>query len=212
MIIRRAELRHVCGVTSQFPETGLPEIAFAGRSNVGKSSLINALLNRKSLARTSSQPGKTQTVNYYYVEGKPEAEADAGRELFLVDLPGYGYTTAAVEIRQQWGRMIERYLQRSADLRAVLLLLDIRHAPSANDRQMYDWIRSQGYAPLLIATKLDKIKRSQTQKQIRLLKDTLQAEKGTEVIPFSAETKAGREALWKRREDIGDNPREERLL
>lgn len=199
MHIRQAELQYVCGVTSRFPKTGLPELAFAGRSNVGKSSLINTLLNRKSLARTSSKPGKTQTINYYHVQGD--------KELYLVDLPGYGYTTAAVEIREQWGRMIERYLHQSEDLRAVLLLLDIRHAPSANDVQMYDWICSQGFAPLLIATKADKIKRSQLQKQCRLLRETLEAAQDTEIIPFSAETKMGRELLWERLETVGNRPR-----
>ena len=248
MIIRKAELQHVCGITSRFPETELPEIAFAGRSNVGKSSLINSLLNRKALARTSAQPGKTQTINYYYVEGRPEhsdfaAKGMAGRksqespeaantdgasgaastpetadaaeasgaastpetaavpamesaELYLVDLPGYGYTRAAVEIREKWGRMIERYLKTSKQLRAVLLLLDIRHAPTANDRQMYEWIRTQGYEPILIATKQDKIKRSQLQKQLKLLRETLGAGKEARIIPFSSETKQGRDEVW----------------
>ena len=197
MVIKKAELQHVCGITSKFPQTGLPEIAFAGRSNVGKSSLINAMLNRKALARTSSKPGKTQTINYYHIEGSTE--------LFFVDLPGYGYAAAGAEIRQQWGKMIERYLHSSQDLRAVLLLLDIRHAPSANDVQMYEWICSQGYQPVLIATKLDKIKRSQIEKQKKLLRETLHADKGTEIIPFSAETKAGRDELWKRLEELVDH-------
>lgn len=207
MIIKKTELQHVCGITSRFPETKLPEIAFAGKSNVGKSSLINSLLSRKALARTSSQPGKTQTINYYYVEGRPEKNrtgaeipepevSERSRELFLVDLPGYGYTRASVEIREKWGRMIERYLHTSKELRAVLLLLDIRHAPGANDRQMYEWIRDQGFEPILIATKLDKIKRSQVQKQLKLLRETLGAEKQTRIVPFSSETKQGREELW----------------
>lgn len=204
MIIRGVELQHVCGVSSRFPETELPEIAFAGRSNVGKSSLINALLNRKSLARTSAKPGKTQTINYYHVLGDTE--------LFLVDLPGYGYTTAAVEIRQQWGKMIERYLRQSIDLRAVLLLLDIRHAPSANDRQMYDWICAQGFTPLLVATKQDKIGRNQIAKQLRLIRQTLKTEPGTEIIPFSSLSKAGRDELWEKLEEIGNRPRRTRLL
>ena len=197
MIIQKTELQHVCGITSRFPETELPEIAFAGRSNVGKSSLINTILNRKSLARTSSQPGKTQTINYYYVKGRPETEEpeNAG-ELFLVDLPGYGYTHASLEIREKWGQMIERYLVTSRQLRAVLLLLDIRHAPTANDIQMYEWIREQGFAPVLVATKLDKIKRNQMQKQVKLLRETLGADRQTPVIPFSAETKQGRDEVW----------------
>lgn len=212
MIIRKAELEHVCGITSTFPATHLPEIAFAGRSNVGKSSLINTLLQRKSLARTGARPGKTQTINYYHVEGLTEDEAGTQVELYLVDLPGYGYTQAAVEIQEKWGKMIERYLQTSKQLRAVLLLLDIRHAPTANDRQMYDWIRSQGFEPVLVATKLDKIKRSQVQKQMKLLRETLGADRQTPVIPFSSQTKAGREELWKRLEEIGNHPREERIL
>ncbi len=196
MVIRKAELQHVCGITSKFPETGLPQIAFAGRSNVGKSSLINTLLMRRALARTSSQPGKTQTINYYYVEGRPEEEPETSRELFLVDLPGYGYTRAAVEIREKWGRMIERYLKTSQELKAVLLLLDIRHAPTANDRQMYDWICTQGYQPILVATKMDKIKRSQLQKQLKQLRETMGAGKEVPVIPFSSETRQGREEVW----------------
>ena len=197
MIIRKAELKHVCGITSRFPETGLPEIAFAGRSNVGKSSVINSLLNRKALARTSSQPGKTQTINYYYVEGRPEGtEPEACSDLFLVDLPGYGYARASVEVRQKWGRMIERYLQTSRQLRAVLLLLDIRHEPTANDRQMYEWITGSGYEPVLVATKLDKIRRSQVQKQVRVLRETLGAGKEIQILPFSSETKQGRDELW----------------
>lgn len=212
MIIRKAELEHVCGITSRFPATGLPEIAFAGRSNVGKSSLINTLLQRKSLARTGSRPGKTQTINYYHVETLPEEEDGSPLELFLVDLPGYGFTHASVEVREKWGQMIERYLRTSEELRAVLLLLDIRHQPTANDRQMYEWIRAQGLEAVLVATKLDKIKRSQIQKQTKLLRETLGADKQTEVIPFSSQTKAGREELWKRLEEIGNHPREKRIL
>ncbi len=197
MVVKKAELKHVCGIKSAFPHTGLPEIAFAGRSNVGKSSLINAMLNRRALARTSSRPGKTQTVNYYLVQGDTD--------LYFVDLPGYGYAAAGMEIRQQWGKMIERYLHGSQDLRAVLLLLDIRHAPSANDVQMYAWIKEQGYRPVLVATKLDKIKRSQIDKQKKLLRETLQADAETLLVPFSSETKAGREELWKRIREIVDH-------
>jgi GTP-binding protein len=159
MQIKSAALDIVCGVTSKLPDTGQAEIAFAGKSNVGKSSLINGLMNRKSLARTSSQPGKTQTINFYHIN----------EEFYLVDLPGYGYTTASVNVRQSWGRMIERYLKTATNLKAVFLLLDIRHAPNANDKQMYDWVLDNGYTPIVIATKLDKIKRSQVQKQLKLL-------------------------------------------
>ena len=186
MKIKSAELETVCGITSRLPENTLPEVAFAGKSNVGKSSLINGLLNRKNLARTSSQPGNTQTINFYNVNG----------ELYFVDLPGYGYASAAKEIREKWGRMIERYLHSSKQLRAVFLLLDIRHAPSANDCQMYDWILSQGYRPIIIATKLDKINRSQIQKQLKFLRETLKADKETLILPFSALSKQGRDEIY----------------
>lgn len=186
MVIKQAELQTVCGITSSLPENLYPEVAFAGKSNVGKSSLINGLLNRKSLARTSSQPGKTQTINFYYVN----------QSLYLVDLPGYGYAKASEEIRAKWGRMVENYLHKSKQLRAVFLLIDIRHAPSANDKQMYQWIISQGYEPIIIATKLDKIKRSQVAKQLKLLKEELKLLPGTKLLPFSAQTKQGREEIW----------------
>lgn len=168
MVIRQVCLDIVCGVTSRLPDTGKPEVAFAGKSNVGKSSLINGLVNRKALARTSSQPGKTRTINFYSVN----------EDLYLVDLPGYGYASAPEEIKAQWGKMIERYLHTSRNLKGVFLLLDIRHAPSANDRLMYRWICEQGYQPILIATKLDKIKRSQVQKQLKLIRETLEADQG----------------------------------
>lgn len=186
MIIKNVSLETVCGITSKLPENIHPEVAFAGKSNVGKSSLINALMNRKSLARTSSQPGKTQTINFYNIN-------DA---VYFVDLPGYGYAQANERVKAQWGKMIEDYLHRSKQLKAVFLLIDIRHAPSGNDCIMYDWIRKQGYEPIIIATKLDKIKRSQVQKQIKLIKTTLEAEPGTVIIPFSAETKQGREEIY----------------
>ena len=160
MIIRSLELETVCGITSTLPENTLPEIAFAGKSNVGKSSLINGLMNRKSFARTSATPGKTQTINFYNIN----------QELYLVDLPGYGYAKVSEQEKKKWGQMIERYLHQSKQLRAVFLLIDIRHAPSANDKMMYDWILSQGYHPIIIATKLDKLKRSQVQKQIKVVR------------------------------------------
>ena len=186
MIIKQAELETVCGITSKLPENAFPEVAFAGKSNVGKSSLINGLLNRKSLARTSSQPGKTHTINFYKVNG----------DLYLVDLPGYGYAKVSNEIKAKWGRMIENYLHGSKQLKAVFLLVDIRHEPSANDKDMYQWIVAQGYEPVIIATKLDKIKRSQVQKQIKILKEGLKLLPGTQLIPFSAETKQGRDEIW----------------
>lgn len=192
MIIKKAELETVCGIGSRIPESSSPEVAFAGKSNVGKSSLINGLLNRKSLARTSSQPGKTQTINYYNVNDM----------LYLVDLPGYGYAKVSEEVREKWGRMIERYLHGSRQLKTVFLLVDIRHAPSENDRTMYQWILYQGYEPVIIATKLDKIKRSQVSRQLKILKEGLEVKPGTKMIPFSAETRQGRDEIWELIEDV----------
>lgn len=186
MKIIKAELETVCGITSKLPDNSLPEFAFAGKSNVGKSSLINALMQRKSLARTSSQPGKTQTLNFYNVN-------DA---LYLVDLPGYGYAKAGAAVSAKWGRMVERYLHSSKQLQNVFLLIDIRHDPSANDKQMYEWILAQGYEPLIIATKADKIKRSQLDKQKKLIREGLGMPKGGTLIAFSAETKQGRDEIY----------------
>lgn len=191
MIIKSAELETVCGITSTLPETEMPEIAFAGKSNVGKSSLINGLLNRKSLARTSSQPGKTQTINYYNIN----------HDLYFVDLPGYGYAQVSVEIRAKWGKMVERYLHTSKQLRLVFLLIDIRHEPSENDCIMYDWIVKNGYEPVIIATKLDKIKRSPIQKNLKIIRQKIQPVEGTIIIPFSAQTKQGKEEILQLIED-----------
>ena len=186
MVIKNVSLETVIGVTSKIPQNELPEIAFAGKSNVGKSSLINALINRKSLARTSSQPGKTQTINFYNING----------ELYFVDLPGYGYAKVSQQEKEKWGKMIERYLHQSNVLKAVFLLIDIRHDPSANDRTMYEWILANGFHPIIIATKADKINRSQLQKQIKAVRQGLGAEKDTVVLPFSAQTKQGREEIY----------------
>ncbi len=199
MKIRSASLETVCGITSPLPETDCPEVAFAGRSNVGKSSLINALMNRKNLARTSSQPGKTRTVNFYHVDALTPAGDETQEkplQVYLVDLPGYGYAQVSLEVKAAWGRMIERYLQKSENLRMVFLLVDIRHAPSENDRVMYRWILDAGWKPVVLATKLDKLKRSQVQKQLRVIREGLEMEKGGVIIPFSAETKDGRERIW----------------
>ncbi len=192
MIIKSAELETVCGITSRFPENAHPEFAFAGKSNVGKSSLINGLMNRKALARTSSQPGKTQTVNFYLVN----------REIYFVDLPGYGYAKAAVEVKEKWGKMVERYLRGSKMLKAVFLLVDIRHEPSKNDKLMYDWIMYNGYRPVVVATKLDKINRSQIQKHVKMVRTGLDMGRDDILIPFSAQTKQGREEIWKFIEDL----------
>ena len=186
MIIKNVSLDIVCGITSKLPETKRPELAFAGKSNVGKSSLINALMNRKALARTSSQPGKTQTINFYNIN----------EAMYLVDLPGYGYAKVSPSEKAIWGKMIEKYLHTSNDLKAVFLLVDIRHEPSANDKQMYDWILHNGYEPIIIATKLDKLKRSQVQKSIKAVREGLKLPKEGILIPFSAETKQGREEIW----------------
>ena len=186
MKIKNVELEIVCGITSKLPETDKVEVAFAGKSNVGKSSLINALMNRKALARTSATPGKTQTINFYNVNDM----------MYLVDLPGYGYAKVSEQEKIKWGQLIERYLHTSKQLKAVFLLIDIRHDPSANDKMMYEWIVAQGYHPIIIATKLDKLKRSQVAKHVKMIKEGLKLLPGTTVIPFSAETKQGREEIW----------------
>jgi GTP-binding protein len=198
MTIRSVNLETVCGITSTIPDNQLDEVAFAGKSNVGKSSLINALMNRKALARTSSQPGKTQTINFYNIN----------KALYLVDLPGYGYAHANVEIKAKWGQMIENYLHTSKRLRAVFLLIDIRHEPSENDQLMYEWMVSQGFAPIIIATKSDKLKRGQIGSHVQMIRDVLGVEPGTVVIPFSAETKQGREEIWELIESIVEIPEE----
>ena len=186
MVIKNINLETVCGITSTLPENLLPEIAFAGKSNVGKSSLINALMNRKNYARTSAQPGKTQTINFYNIN----------EELYFVDLPGYGYATVAQSVKEKWGKMIENYLHSSKQLKAVFLLIDIRHEPSANDKNMYQWVLEQGYQPIIIATKLDKINRSQILKHVKMIKTGLNVLKDTIVIPFSASSKQGREEIY----------------
>lgn len=186
MIIKNVSLDIVCGITSSLPDTGRPEVAFAGKSNVGKSSLINGLMNRKALARTSAQPGKTQTINFYNIN----------EEIYLVDLPGYGYAKVSAQEKEKWGKMIERYLHKSPNLKAVFLLVDIRHDPSANDKTMYDWIVHNGFEPIIIATKLDKIKRSQLSRQMKAIKDGLKLRSETKIIPFSSQTKQGREEIW----------------
>jgi GTP-binding protein len=192
MVIKSVNLETVCGITSVFPVNVLPEIAFSGRSNVGKSSLINGLMNRKSLARTSAQPGKTQTINFYNIN----------EMLYFVDLPGYGYAKVSVGIKEKWGKMIERYFEKSTQLKVVFLLVDIRRKPSENDKIMYDWILYQGYQPVIIATKLDKINRSQKEKQMKLIRETFEVTQETIIIPFSAVTKQGREEIWQLIEEI----------
>lgn len=186
MVIKQVNLETVCGITSTIPDNQLPEVAFAGKSNVGKSSLINALMNRKSLARTSQQPGKTQTINFYNINNA----------MYLVDLPGYGYANANQEIKAQWGKMIENYLHVSKQLQAVFLLIDIRHEPSENDKLMYDWMVNQGFAPIIIATKMDKLSRSQVKTHMDMIARTLGVKKNTIMLPFSAQSKQGRDEIW----------------
>jgi len=198
MKIKNLELETVCGITSKLPVNECPEIAFAGRSNVGKSSLINSLVGRKSFARTSSQPGKTQTINFYKIN-------DA---FYFTDLPGYGYAKVSVETRAKWGKMIEKYLRMSKQLRSVLLLVDIRHEPTANDVQMYEWIVASGYTPIVIATKADKISRGQIQKQIGILRKTLGAKQDIQFIPFSALSKQGVDEVWAVIEEVLENEEE----
>ena len=186
MVIKNVNLETVCGITSTLPENQHPEVAFSGKSNVGKSSLINGLMNRKAYARVSQQPGKTQTINYYNVND----------EIYIVDLPGYGFANVSQAVKAKWGKMIENYLRKSRQLRMVFLLVDIRHEPSANDKIMYEWMVYQGFHPIIIATKADKVKRSQLQKQLKVIRLGLNTEKGAILIPFSAETKQGRDEIW----------------
>ena len=188
MVIKSVELEIVCGPTSKLPATTLPEIAFAGRSNVGKSSLINVLINRKGLARTSSQPGKTQTINFYNVN----------KELYFVDLPGYGFAKTSKAEQAKWGVMIDKYLRTSKQLKTVFLLIDIRHEVKNSDKEMFDWVNANGYEPVIIATKADKITRNQLPKQLKLIREGLGVQKASEItiFPFSALTKQGRDEIW----------------
>lgn len=186
MKIKSVNLETVIGITSKLPENTLPEFAFAGKSNVGKSSLINGIMNRKSYARTSSQPGKTQTINFYNIN----------EEFYLVDLPGYGYAKVSQETKAKWGKMIEKYLRRSEQLKAVFLLIDIRHDPSANDKDMYEWIVHNGFEPIIIATKSDKISRGQIDKHLKAIRVGLKTRPGTVIIPFSALNKNGLDKVY----------------
>ena len=186
MVIKKVNLDIVIGVTSAIPDAEYPEVAFAGKSNVGKSSLINSLMNRKSYARTSSQPGKTQTINFYNINDC----------MYLVDLPGYGYANASPAVKAKWGKMIEKYLRKSANLKQVFLLVDIRHDPSENDKMMYNWIVDNGFRPVIIATKLDKLKRSQVAKHVKAVRTGLGLREDDILIPFSSETKQGLDVLW----------------
>ena len=186
MIIKSAELETICGPTSALPAHDKPEFAFVGRSNVGKSSLINALMQRKSLARTSSQPGKTRTINFYLIN----------KEFYYTDLPGYGFAKVPDREKAAWGRMIERYLRDSEQLKTLFILADIRHDPTRDDRAMLEMARGYGLEVAIIATKSDKIKKSQFQKQIKGIRAGLQLPGDVPVLPFSALDGAGRDAVW----------------
>ncbi len=186
MEVKKSSLAAVGVKFSQYPADGLPEIAFAGKSNVGKSTLINAILGRRALARTSSQPGKTRTINFYNVNDV----------MYVVDLPGYGYAKAPKTEIEKWGKMIEDYLNHRQTLRAIVLLVDIRHEPGENDRLMHAWLKHYGYQIIVVATKSDKISRNQMQKQLSLIRKGLQLEQGDILIPFSGEKKTGVEELW----------------
>ncbi|MBO4324678.1 MAG: YihA family ribosome biogenesis GTP-binding protein [Lachnospiraceae bacterium] len=203
MIIKSAELETVCGITSKLPDNIRPEFAFAGRSNVGKSSLINKLVNRKALARTSSQPGKTQTINFFLLN----------KEFYFVDLPGYGYAKVSKEVSAKWGKMIERYLVTSKQLKVIFLLVDIRHEPSAGDRQMHEWVVANGFRPVVIVTKADKINRSQVAKQLAMIRKELKMKPDERIIPWSKETAQGFDEVWKVMEEelYGPEPETDEL-
>lgn len=186
MIIKQAEFAACCANWQQLPEEALPEIALAGRSNVGKSSLINRMLNRKQLARTSGVPGKTQTLNYYKING----------ELYFVDFPGYGYAKVSKGERRKWGELIERYLLNRQSFRLLLLLIDIRHPPTRDDCAMYEWVSWHGLPVCVVATKADKISRSQVPKHVKQIRETLKAPGTLPIIPFSSENGTGRDELW----------------
>lgn len=194
MKIKNVNLETVCGITSTLPVNTQAEFAFAGKSNVGKSSLINGLMNRKSYARVSGEPGKTQTINYYRIDGVTSDETPA--DFYLVDLPGYGYARVSQKEREKWGRMVERYLNTSKQLRLVFLLIDMRHEPSANDLQMQEWVKYQGFTPVIIATKSDKIKKSAKQRQVSMLRKALKMTEEEILIPYSSLTKEGRDEIY----------------
>ena len=192
MNVNNVELTAVAVRKEQYPAEDLPEVAFAGKSNVGKSSLINAMINRKSLARTSSSPGKTRTINFYGIEDK----------LRFVDLPGYGYAKAPKSEKEKWGSMIESYLKTRKTLKAIILLIDIRHEPGENDIMMYEWLKHYNYRIIIVATKKDKLKRSQYSKHKAMLTKALSLSSDDTLILFSSETKEGKEELWQVIEEV----------
>lgn len=192
MKIISSELEKIAGIISQYPQINLEEIAFVGRSNVGKSSFINAFLNRKNLARTSSKPGKTRTVNFYNVNN----------DFRLVDLPGYGYAKVSKSEKEKWKEIIETYLSNRENLLEVILIVDIRHAPSKEDVIMYNWLLEYGFTGYVIATKMDKISKGRLNKHIKIIKETLKIKDSNLILPFSSESKSNLEKIHQRIENI----------
>lgn len=186
MIIKKCEFLKSAVLEDQYPELDLPEIAFSGRSNVGKSSLINSMLNRKKLVKVSSNPGKTRTINFFLIN----------EQFVLVDLPGYGYAAVSKSEKQSWGKMIEVYLKSRENLKNVVLLVDIRHEPTNDDKLMYDFIKYYRKSVIVVATKLDKITRTSVQKNLNIIRKKLELDENDILIPYSSETHAGREELW----------------
>jgi len=186
MIVKKCEFVKSAARQDQYPEINLPEIAFSGRSNVGKSSLINSLLNRKNLVKVSSNPGKTRTINFFLVN----------EQLMLVDLPGYGYAAVSKSEKQRWGKMMEDYLKYRENLKEVVLLVDIRHKPTGDDKLMYDFIKYYRESAVIVATKLDKIAKSAVSKNLKIIKETLGTDERDIIVPYSSQTHAGREELW----------------
>lgn len=171
---------------SQCPAGGLPEVALAGRSNVGKSSLLNRLVNRRGLARTSNTPGRTQMLNYFLIN----------RSFYLVDLPGYGYAKVPGKMRAAWGRLIENYLEKRRELRGVIQIVDLRHPPTAQDGQLHEWLKCHRLGTALVATKADKLSRSQGQKNLQVVRRVLELDESEPLVMFSAQTGQGKEEVW----------------
>ena len=187
MNVSKAEIIISAVSQAQYPQDDLPEIVLLGRSNVGKSSFINTLIRRKALARTSSQPGKTQTMNFYRIN----------EQFYFVDMPGYGYAKVSKKEREKWGMMLEEYLRERKNIVQIFLLIDSRHEPSEDDRLMYDWLCYYGLNPVVIATKSDKISKNDAKKALKKIRNTLSAKPDQQVILFSAETLLGKEEAWK---------------
>ncbi|MFC7440803.1 ribosome biogenesis GTP-binding protein YihA/YsxC [Laceyella putida] len=186
MLVKTAEFVISAVKPAQYPEDALPEIALAGRSNVGKSSLINCLIRRKNLARTSSKPGKTQTINFYRIN----------EALYFADVPGYGFAKVPKSVRAAWGKMMETYLSKRDWLKAVIQVVDLRHPPTNDDYNMYQYLKHYGIPTIVVATKADKISRGQWQKHLKVIREGLELQKGDSLIVFSSETGQGRDDVW----------------